>query len=56
MTPTWTEITLVLLDQMLGERFTTSTDKIANLRRIERAAKSMADGIERRFHDEAKGN
>ena len=56
MTPTWTEMTLVLLDQILGERFTTSADKIANLRRVERAAKSMADGIERRIHDEDKGN
>ena len=50
MPPTWTEMTLVLLDQVLGEKW--GGDKVANLRTIERAARRMADQIERRAKTE----
>lgn len=47
-----TEFVLMLLDDILAERF--GGFKVSNLRRIERTAKRMADGIEQRERDEAK--
>ena len=41
-----TEIVLTLLDDVLAEKF--GGNKLENLRRIERAAKRMADRIEHR--------
>lgn len=47
--PSWKDMTLVMLDQVLGQTFAKPLDKVKDLREIERAAKRMADGIERRW-------
>ncbi len=52
MIPTRTEIVMRLLDDVLSEPLTLRKDKLHNLRQIERAAKRMADGVERRIAEE----